>query len=72
MSGLTLVPPEKIPDCFKTVIQSYLISLYHMRTCDIVFVTCDIAFNAFVACDIAFVACVACDKCDFAFVASMY
>ena len=65
---LLSVPPEKIPDCFQTVRQSYLISLYRMRACDIAFGKCG-------ACDIAFVACAECDKCDkcdIAFVASIF
>ena len=65
-------PDGKIPRLFKTVSQSYLISLYCMRACDIAFVACNIAFIACVACDIAFVSCVACNKCNIAFVASMY
>ena len=66
--ALLSVPPEKIPDCFQTVRQSYLISLYRMRACDIAFGKCG-------ACDIAFVACAECDKCDkcdIAFVASIF
>jgi hypothetical protein len=77
---LLSVPPEKFPDCFQSVRQSYLISLYHMRACDIAFVACDITFIACVACYIAFIACVACDiacvasvacnKCNIAFFVS--
>ena len=53
---------KKIRDCFLTVRQSYLISLYHMHA----------VFIAFVACDVAFVAFVACKKCNIAFVASIF
>ena len=67
-SGKFSVPPEKSPDCFQTVRQSYLISFYHMCTCmqqmrypiyrmrshAIAFIPCDKSDT----CDIA------CDKCD--------
>jgi hypothetical protein len=60
---------KKILDCFQTVRQPYLISLYRMHAVCIAFIACDITFIAY---NNAFVAFVTWDKCDIAFVASMF